>query len=114
LKWDELNSFGVDQLRQFINDHVAYTDRFGEDADAVTTKITDFLANSNAEAKAKDKNTFWVHQYVQLCSDLLFAMPPLMEAGQKARLQWPIYMYQFNYANEAAFPEPIKIHGGKF
>ena len=110
LKWDELDGYGLADLERFIKEHVAYTERFGEMASTVAKEILAFFT-SNERKTEKNENYFHLHQYIQLCSDLLFSMGSLTEAKMKATKNWPIYLLQSNFVNDAAFPEKIKIHG---
>jgi hypothetical protein len=108
LKWSELDAYGETELSRFINEHVAYPQRFGHESTAVAHEILQHYGHNRGD---KSQPQFFAYQYNQLCGDLMFGMPALIEAKLKAKHQWPIFMFLHDYINpEAIQPELVKIH----
>jgi carboxylesterase type B len=105
-----IGTYNANDFANYINTQVAYPQRFGaENAANVGQRIFDFY-NKNSGLQ-NESSTFYIHQYTELISDLLFTLPIVQEIEQKVQNCWPIFMYIFKYFNEAGFPPTFPIKG---
>jgi hypothetical protein len=110
---NKFSTFGRKDLEHFIQLAVAPVAELKGQAKEVQKRIADFYASHNAPSSKN--SSFYLQRYTQLCSDLHFNVPILLEAQYKANRDWPIYLYEYVYFNKALFDEdfPVKAtyHG---
>ncbi|CAD5205977.1 unnamed protein product [Bursaphelenchus okinawaensis] len=99
---DKINSFGRQDLINFIETYVATPERFAEKTDEARKQIIAFYVDRNAtEAMAVDPH-FYLTRYTQLLSDTQFAMPVLKEVRKKSEEGWPVFLYLLNWLSPKA------------
>lgn len=64
----------------------------------------------DSQGKAENE-TFLIQQYIELLSDVWFHAAAAKEANDKVEIGSPIWMYSFDYYNEAMFPKDYPWKG---
>ncbi|CAD5208711.1 unnamed protein product [Bursaphelenchus xylophilus] len=99
---DKINSFGRQDLINFIETYIATPERFGEKVGEARKQLIAFYVDRNAtEAMAVDPH-FFLTRYTQLLSDSQFAMPVLKEVRKKSEEGWPVFLYLLNWLSPKA------------
>uniref|UniRef100_A0A914HY51 Carboxylic ester hydrolase n=1 Tax=Globodera rostochiensis TaxID=31243 RepID=A0A914HY51_GLORO len=109
LPWTAINNYGSEQFEDFLLGQIATARRFGPRASALGREIFDFYARSSASL-GYSTNAFFIRQYTELLSDLIFNLPIVTEIQHKLSRGWPMHFYVHGHVNEQAFPKEVPIH----
>uniref|UniRef100_A0A914Z156 Carboxylesterase type B domain-containing protein n=1 Tax=Panagrolaimus superbus TaxID=310955 RepID=A0A914Z156_9BILA len=106
IKKDDQPNYSKQNLIDFIHDKIATFSAFGNDAETAFKDLKEFyVERGSAEEKKQDR--FYFNRYTDLLSDIQFTIPSIRDGLEKSKLDWPTYIYLFDYTN----PELVEEFG---
>uniref|UniRef100_A0AC34FSH6 Carboxylic ester hydrolase n=1 Tax=Panagrolaimus sp. ES5 TaxID=591445 RepID=A0AC34FSH6_9BILA len=106
IKKDDQPNFSKQNLINFIRNKIATISAFGNDAEAAFKDLKEFyVERGSVDQKSQDR--FYFNRYTDLLSDIQFTIPSIRDGLEKSKLDWPTYIYLFDYTN----PELVEEFG---
>uniref|UniRef100_A0A8R1DT87 Carboxylic ester hydrolase n=1 Tax=Caenorhabditis japonica TaxID=281687 RepID=A0A8R1DT87_CAEJA len=94
-------------ITEIVGRKVLYENRYGENREKVWKEIINFYLHHGKPEDQKDLNGFYVNQYSEMFSDIVFNVPIVREIMTRVEQKTPVWTYLFEHYNDKIWKKYI-------